>query len=215
MKKNYSIDVSIVIERDYFPTDHEAAEMVIASLRERMREGVVDGCLTVTEGDDAPEPSGRFTVISPDGLAIAPDPFATREEAYRALNAWVQRFADQGYYAAANGERIELTWLADRCTLELVRPLSTAAEWAEKIITAIEQGKREILEDISTGRVPATVKDFSDLHDYVDANEYGGLCENGWLESDITGDMTDDTHNAASAVQDALHAWLVAGRPTA
>lgn len=208
--KNYRIAVSIVMERDYFPTDNEAAEVVIQTLHERMRERTEEACLTVTEE----EPRGRYTVISPDGLPITTDVLATREDAYRALNAWVRRFASQGYYAAANGERIELKWLADRCTLELVRPLSNATQWAAKISTAIAQGKTEILEDISTGRVPATVKDFSELHDYVDANEYGGLCENGWLESHLDGEMTDETHDAASAVQDALHDWLVAGRPT-
>lgn len=42
--------------------------------------------------------------------------------------------------------------------------------------------KAEILEDMQpTGpigmRMPADIASFSDLHDYVDANEYGGMCE--------------------------------------
>jgi len=35
----------------------------------------------------------------------------------------------------------------------------------------------QITTDIHSGRVPATVGAFGELHDYVDANEYGGLCD--------------------------------------
>ncbi|KKL21277.1 hypothetical protein LCGC14_2447050 [marine sediment metagenome] len=46
----------------------------------------------------------------------------------------------------------------------------------EMVTDAVERGKSEILADISTGLVPAKVRDFSHLHDFVDANEYGGRC---------------------------------------
>ena len=62
---------------------------------------------------------------------------------------------------------------------------------------AIEQGKCEILEDITHGMVPGAVCSFADLHDFVDANEYGG----------------DLSVADAIIVQAALDAWLVAGRP--
>lgn len=67
---------------------------------------------------------------------------------------------------------------------------------------AVERGKAEILEDIATGRVPASVADFASLHDYVDANEYGGLCE----DRPSVGAMR------ANDVQNALHQWLVGRR---
>ena len=35
--------------------------------------------------------------------------------------------------------------------------------------------KVSIANDIQIGLVPPTVKCFSDLHDYMDANEYGGF----------------------------------------
>ena len=41
----------------------------------------------------------------------------------------------------------------------------------------VERMKAEIRHDVSKGLVPPTVATFSELHDYVDANEYGGLCE--------------------------------------
>ncbi len=36
----------------------------------------------------------------------------------------------------------------------------------------LETVKASILEDMNSGVVPTTVRTFSDLHDYVDANEY-------------------------------------------
>lgn len=41
----------------------------------------------------------------------------------------------------------------------------------------IDRMKREVREDIAKGIVPAAVASFSELHDHVDANEYGGACE--------------------------------------
>lgn len=41
----------------------------------------------------------------------------------------------------------------------------TVTEYADKAMTMIDA-------DIASGQVPATVRSFSELHDYVDANEY-------------------------------------------
>jgi hypothetical protein len=78
------------------------------------------------------------------------------------------------------------------------------------------QAIREIRDDVADGIVPATVASFSELHDYVDANCYGGMCENGhafWRNGDGSGgeDGLDCDVDAANAVQDAVHAWIVAG----
>jgi hypothetical protein len=51
----------------------------------------------------------------------------------------------------------------------------------------VETMKREILEDIEAELVPDHVASFSKLHDYVDANCYGGLCNDG-----AYGRMLDD-----------------------
>jgi hypothetical protein len=85
---------------------------------------------------------------------------------------------------------------------------------------AIERSKAEILEDIAQGIVPGTVSTFSELHDYVDANEYGGLCEEGtwWmLPDDVPDEILELTNEGlqiihtdqSNAVQDAVHAWLL------
>lgn len=64
---------------------------------------------------------------------------------------------------------------------------------------AIAQGKAEILEDISSGVVPVSISCFSELHDYVDANEYGGL----------TG--SEFSLDEMNSVQEALDEWLRSG----
>lgn len=46
----------------------------------------------------------------------------------------------------------------------------------------IEHMKQEILEDIKAGRVPADCPSFSSLHDYVDANCYGGFCNDDEMQ---------------------------------
>ena len=56
-------------------------------------------------------------------------------------------------------------------------PFNPTPARKEQIKEAVARSKREIIADIASGRVPATVKTFSELHDYVDANEYGGLCD--------------------------------------
>lgn len=73
----------------------------------------------------------------------------------------------------------------------------TDARWATSSI--VERMKNEIAADVFDGRVPATVGSFSELHDYVDANCYAGLCEdsaplpseNEWL-NDRVNDAMDE-----------------------
>ncbi|MBC7845532.1 MAG: hypothetical protein H7Y10_03470 [Flavobacterium sp.] len=49
--------------------------------------------------------------------------------------------------------------------------------------TVLAQAKKEILSDIKEGIVPNTVTSFSDLHDFVDANYYGGFCDENYKAS--------------------------------
>jgi hypothetical protein len=64
------------------------------------------------------------------------------------------------------------------------------------------RAKREVLADVASGVVPATVQTFSELHDYVDANGYGGAFD-------------DDAPGADSeiwnALQDTIDAWIRSG----
>jgi hypothetical protein len=110
-----------------------------------------DGLVAVTHGDETPEqvaePAAdadaaiaalaalagdvgnaenvKFTVLSPDGLPIAPEEYGSRAAAEAALAAWCERFTSQGYYAAV-GERISLADLPARCSI-VVRKVEDSA----------------------------------------------------------------------------------------
>ncbi len=89
-------------------------------------------------------------------------------------------------------------------------------DYAACVAPVVERCKREIRRDIARGTVPATVRTFAELHDYVDANEYGGACETdedglGWWDG-------DEAQRAAAMtfwnrVQDAVDAWIRVGMP--
>ncbi len=83
----------------------------------------------------------------------------------------------------------------------------------------IERMKREVLEDVKSGQVPSTVKTFSELHDYVDANKYGGFCEDEFTDIliDHFGGLDENTGmpqkmiDFINAAQDAIDIWLKEG----
>lgn len=90
---------------------------------------------------------------------------------------------------------------------------------AQKIIA---QAKQEILQDITSGFVPAEgLASFANLHDYQDANCYGGLCDDEFVDGLIEQFGGRDEHEGMpqglldliNAVQDALDAWIKAGLP--
>ena len=82
-----------------------------------------------------------------------------------------------------------------------------------------EQMKIEILADMRSGIVPFSVKNFSQLHDYVDANCYGG---SEALLDELDASATDDEEHtrALNTLCDLMNPamgivnqWLAAGGP--
>ena len=71
----------------------------------------------------------------------------------------------------------------------------------KQIQDAIHRAKNEIQDDVDSGLVPWTVKTFSELHDHVDANEYGGLTE----------DDAAFTPDEINQIQGAVNLWLEGG----
>lgn len=69
----------------------------------------------------------------------------------------------------------------------------------------LERTKSEILRDIEAGRVPPTVRSFGELHCYVDANTYGGTCDDDAPEPETL-------IAVVNRVQNTVHAWLANGR---
>lgn len=90
----------------------------------------------------------------------------------------------------------------------------------------VEKMKGEVLALIDAGKIPNTVKSFSDLHDYIDANELGGFCEDEFADPliryfggrDLTGNceedegaMPDDFLHFMNDCQDDIHKWIEGG----
>lgn len=85
---------------------------------------------------------------------------------------------------------------------------------APTLTQTVERIKNDITADILDGTLPADVADFSTLHDYVDANCYGGMCDDGFSDRFGDGDEGNDAWmRHCDAAQEAIHQWLVAGRP--
>jgi predicted aconitase len=80
--------------------------------------------------------------------------------------------------------------------------------------------KTEIVVDVQRGDVPDTVKSFSELHNYVDANAYGcfwasdkeldsiAVMINGY---DADGNFTDELMLLINGAQNVVNAWLQMG----
>lgn len=73
---------------------------------------------------------------------------------------------------------------------------------ANELHAVVERAKREILAHVVAGIVPRTCASFSELHDYVDANGYGGAFERPFDNNET------DFWNA---VQDAVDRWIKQG----
>ena len=94
----------------------------------------------------------------------------------------------------------------EACSWDHEYVLQDAARVKTTIETAIARGKAEIIADIAEGIVPTTVSTFSELHDFVDANEYGGLTEDAFIAAFHGGWPV--VLAAVGKVQDSLNQWL-------
>jgi hypothetical protein len=80
----------------------------------------------------------------------------------------------------------------------------------------VERMKTEIRGDMQKGHVPRTVETFGELHTYVDANCYGGFCDDAFantLIADFGGrdeneGMPDGMMNYVNDAQNAVDEWL-------
>jgi hypothetical protein len=63
----------------------------------------------------------KIEVLSPDGISIENnDGYDTLEQANEALEKWIQRFKNQGYYSTVeNGQRIQIPFdeIKERCVI--------------------------------------------------------------------------------------------------
>ncbi len=73
---------------------------------------------------------------------------------------------------------------------------------ADELYQVVERAKAEILADVASRTVPSTCASFSELHDYTDANGYGGAFERPFDNNET------DFWNA---VQTAVDRWIKQG----
>ena len=80
--------------------------------------------------------------------------------------------------------------------------MATDREWDRFAVEA--RMRREIEEDVAIRVVPRSVRSYSQLHDFVDANGYGGYF------NDDAPDLTADDWALAerNAAADTVDAWL-------
>lgn len=72
--------------------------------------------------------------------------------------------------------------------------------------SAVDIGKEQIRADLAEGRFPAdAITCFGDLHDWVDANEYGPDF------ADYGDDRLEERWRVITAMQDDLDRWIKAG----
>lgn len=81
------------------------------------------------------------------------------------------------------------------------------------IAIAMEWARDEIGGDVNAGRIPATVRSFAALHDYVDANAYGGAFQWPCLPSEDRDDAYQQHFTAFwNEVQNGLNDWIASGQ---
>lgn len=68
------------------------------------------------------------------------------------------------------------------------------------MLPVVKRMKEEILADVAGGKVPVSVGSFGELHDHMDANEYGGFC-----------DGANASLEFMNAAQSEIDAWIKAG----
>lgn len=88
------------------------------------------------------------------------------------------------------------------------------------LLEVVHLMKREILCDIHWKFLPESVSSFSELHDYRDANCYGGFCDDEFADKMIEVFGGRDEHEGMpqglidfiNAAQDQIDQWLKGGR---
>ena len=85
---------------------------------------------------------------------------------------------------------------------EQARNLRSPDLSVDELHRVVERAKTEILADVASGTVPSTCASFSELHDYTDANGYGGAFERPFDNNET------DFWNA---VQTAVDGWIKQG----
>lgn len=81
-------------------------------------------------------------------------------------------------------------------------------KWERRKAETIQRVMDEIRKDVEKGLVPGSVRSFSELHNHVDANTYGGSCD---PDGPNAYDGTEECTAFWNSVQNVVDAWLTKG----
>ena len=122
---------------------------------------------------------------------------------------------EPGAKLEANREAAEYTSVT--ANPSYVAEVEEQCPWrAAMLWSVVASMKLGIINDINVGIIPPTVKSFSDLHNYVDANEYGGFCIDTFAEQlielfggrDENEGMPDDYMVFMAEAQSIVDNWI-------
>jgi len=119
----------------------------------------------------------------------------TKLQAENEANEYVCATANQAYVAE----------------VEEQYPWRAAMMWS--VVASMKLG---IINDINVSILPPAIKSFSDLHNYVDANEYGGFCIDAFAEEliELFGGRDDNErppqafNDFLNEAQNIIDAWI-------
>ena len=96
----------------------------------------------------------------------------TRDEAIKEAQAYMDATANTAYiHILPEDDPNILGTTAPSAMVDEVYPWRSTLLWS--VIASMKLG---IINDVNAKILPPNVTDFHDLHNYVDANEYGGFC---------------------------------------
>jgi hypothetical protein len=131
------------------------------------------------------------------------------------IRLWID-FEDPAMRELSHLGRYELTWLHPEQGLMAINHSEDFADIRQdiaRIAWDVRVAKHMIMNDVMLGHVHPTVTMFEVLHDYVDANAYGGFCDDThpvWKPpyANADGGMNERGMAVTNAVQNAVHLWL-------
>ena len=97
----------------------------------------------------------------------------SKEEAIKEAQAYMDATGNIAYVHVVDVPELDksLEPVEATPTLDELYPWRATLLWS--VIASMKLG---IINDVQAGILPPVIKSFSDLHNYVDANEYGGFC---------------------------------------
>jgi hypothetical protein len=112
----------------------------------------------------------KYMARNHNGVDLMKTPGA-REEAIKEAQAYMDATGNIAYIRIVEAQELVGKPVEKAPTVDEIYPWRATMLWS--VIASMKLG---IINDINAKILPPNVTDFSDLHNYVDANGYGGFC---------------------------------------